>query len=116
MTILGVTIGGVLNIGGQNWDGSHNLEGFEALGNLENKILHEIVEFVVPVIAKAVGHELRLKAIVAASLQLRPNGKLYRIKVKVEAKVDCIWLTKTYEADVFIPFFGPWECKSFHLC
>lgn len=108
-----MTLGGIL---GGGLDVNVNLGIFQPIGNLADAIIQQIANFVLGVIAAAVGLELRLTAVVSASVSILPNGKLYRLTVGVLAKINGIWVAQRYECEVFVPFIGPWECRSYKLC
>src|SRR5574337_1042642 len=113
MSLLGGILGGVLNPVGHNPNESHNLGIFEPIANLADIIIEQIVTFVLGVIGAALGFEVKLKSVLTANVSLLPTGKLYRLTLLISVKINHTWVDQKYEADVFFPFLGPLECRSY---
>lgn len=109
---LGAIVG-VLNVGRQISDGIHGI--FQPIEDLGDTIIQQIVKFVLEVMAAESGLEVKLDAVLSAQLRVLPNGKFYQITLALNVKVNNAWITQKYVFEVFIPFIGHWDCKSYML-
>ena len=96
--------------------GGNKLGIFEPIGNLADQIILGIAQFALNFIAQALRIELKLKGLIDAKVQVSLHGKLYYFKMEVEAVINGVWVSQYYECEVYVPFIGVWECKSYKLC
>ncbi|CAK9320233.1 unnamed protein product [Citrullus colocynthis] len=73
--------------------------------NLGEKIIHDLASIAVSHYAKLQGVEVSLEGVIDATVQDGPNGKTYRLKLKLKVKVGTAYICKIVLFQFHVPYF-----------